>query len=313
MAGQTYGRVGVSVARQGMDEALPKQPVFRFAPSPNGLLHLGHALSAILNNDMAKARNGRFLLRIEDIDRTRCTPEYEAAIFQDLGWLGLDWETPVRRQSEHLDLYRQALQKLIDRDLVYPSFLTRSEIKARVAAFEKDGNIWPRDPDGAPVYPGDERDLSPSERRDRLSSGKPHAWRLDMEKAVAQLADPLNWQESGAGPDDETGAIVADPARWGDVVLSRSDAPSSYHLAVTLDDAEQGVTHVVRGRDLFHATSVHRLLQRLLDLPEPLYHHHRLIPGEDGRKLSKSNRDIGISAFRETGTTPADVRAMIGL
>ncbi|KQS95144.1 MULTISPECIES: tRNA glutamyl-Q(34) synthetase GluQRS [unclassified Rhizobium] len=296
-----------------MDEALPKQPVFRFAPSPNGLLHLGHALSAILNNDMAKARNGRFLLRIEDIDRTRCTPEYEAAIFQDLGWLGLDWETPVRRQSEHLDLYRQALQKLIDRDLVYPSFLTRSEIKARVAAFEKDGNIWPRDPDGAPVYPGDERDLSPSERRDRLSSGKPHAWRLDMEKAVAQLADPLNWQESGAGPDDETGAIVADPARWGDVVLSRSDAPSSYHLAVTLDDAEQGVTHVVRGRDLFHATSVHRLLQRLLDLPEPLYHHHRLIPGEDGRKLSKSNRDIGISAFRETGTTPADVRAMIGL
>ncbi len=313
MAGQTYGRIGVSVARQGMDEALPKQPVFRFAPSPNGLLHLGHALSAILNNDMAKARNGRFLLRIEDIDRTRCTPEYEAAIFQDLGWLGLDWETPVRRQSEHLDLYRQALQKLIDRDLVYPSFLTRSEIKARVAAFEKDGNIWPRDPDGAPVYPGDERDLSPSERRDRLSSGKPHAWRLDMEKAVAQLADPLNWQESGAGPDDETGAIVADPARWGDVVLSRSDAPSSYHLAVTLDDAEQGVTHVVRGRDLFHATSVHRLLQRLLDLPEPLYHHHRLIPGEDGRKLSKSNRDIGISAFRETGTTPADVRAMIGL
>ncbi len=262
---------------------------------------------------MAEAQNGRFLLRIEDIDMTRCTPEYEAAIFEDLGWLGLDWERPARRQSEHLDLYRQALDKLIDRELVYPSFLTRGEIKARVAAFEKDGKVWPRDPDGAPVYPGDERDLSPSERRDRLSSGKPHAWRLDMEKAAAQLTEPLSWQESGAGPDGETGTIAADPARWGDVVLSRSDAPSSYHLAVTLDDAEQGVTHVVRGRDLFHATSVHRLLQHLLDLPEPLYHHHRLIPGEDGRKLSKSNRDTGISAFREAGKTPADVRAMIGL
>lgn len=301
------------MARQGMDEALPKQPAFRFAPSPNGLLHLGHALSAILNHEMAQTQNGRFLLRVEDIDMTRCTPEYETAIFEDLGWLGLDWEMPVRRQSEHLDLYRQALDKLIDRDLVYPSFLTRGEIKARVAAFENDGKVWPRDPDGAPVYPGDERNLSPSKKRDRLLSGKPHAWRLDMAKAVAQLTEPLSWQESGAGLDGETGTITADPTRWGDVVLSRSDAPSSYHLAVTLDDAEQGVTHVVRGRDLFHATSVHRLLQHLLDLPEPLYHHHRLIPGEDGRKLSKSNRDTGIAAFREAGKSPADVRAMIGL
>lgn len=305
--------MGVSVARQGMDEALPKQPVFRFAPSPNGQLHLGHVLSAILNHDMARARNGRFLLRIEDIDMTRCTPEYEAGILEDIGWLGLQWETPVRRQSEHLDLYRQALQKLIDDDLVYPSFLTRGEIKARVAAFENGGKIWPRDPDGAPVYPGDERCLPRSERQHLLASGKPHAWRLDMEKAVAHLTEALRWRETGAGPQGETGMIAAHPARWGDVVLSRSDAPSSYHLAVTLDDAQQGVTHVVRGNDLFHATSVHRLLQHLLDLPEPLYHHHRLMPGEDGRKLSKSNRDTGIAAFREAGKTPGDIRAMIGL
>ncbi|HTO34283.1 MAG TPA: tRNA glutamyl-Q(34) synthetase GluQRS [Pararhizobium sp.] len=296
-----------------MDEALPKQPVFRFAPSPNGQLHLGHALSAILNHDMAQAKNGRFLLRIEDIDISRCTPEYEAAILDDLGWLGLDWERPVRRQSEHLDLYRGALGKLIDRGLVYPSFLTRGEIKARVAAFEAQGKTWPRDPDGAPVYPGDERSLPESERQRRFTRGTQHAWRLDMAKAVAKITEPLTWQEIGAGPQGETGTVVADPACWGDVILSRSDAPSSYHLAVTLDDARQGITHVVRGRDLFHATSVHRLLQHLLDLPQPLYHHHRLIPGEDGRKLSKSNRDTGIAAFRQAGKTPADIRAMIGL
>ncbi|WP_438752014.1 tRNA glutamyl-Q(34) synthetase GluQRS [Pararhizobium sp. O133] len=296
-----------------MDEALPKQPVFRFAPSPNGQLHLGHALSAILNFDMARQENGRFLLRIEDIDITRCTPEYEAGIVEDLGWLGLTWESPVRRQSEHFNLYREALGALIDRGLVYPSFLTRGEIKARVTAFEAEGAAWPRDPDGAPIYPGEERSLLPMGRQQMLASGKPHAWRLDMAKAVVQVMEPLTWREMGGGPQGETGMITADPARWGDIILSRSDAPSSYHLAVTLDDAEQAVTHIVRGQDLFHATSVHRLLQHLLGLPEPLYHHHRLIPGEDGRKLSKSNRDTGIAAFREAGKTPADIRAMIGL
>ncbi|WP_455270398.1 tRNA glutamyl-Q(34) synthetase GluQRS [Rhizobium herbae] len=294
-----------------MNKTVSKQPVFRFAPSPNGQLHLGHALSSILNHDMAKAERGRFLLRIEDIDIARCTPEFEAGIVADLSWLGLDWENPVRRQSEHLDLYRQALGKLIDRDLVYPAFLTRGAIKTAVGEFEARGKAWPRDPDGAPVYPGEERKLSADARQRMLAGGKPHAWRLDMVKALAELREPLTWQETGAGPDGQTGVIAADPAAWGDVVLSRSDAPSSYHMAVTLDDALQGVSHVVRGSDLFHATSVHRLLQSLLALPQPVYHHHRLILGPDGRKLSKSNRDTGIAAFREAGKAPDDVRAMI--
>lgn len=294
-----------------MNKTVSKQPVFRFAPSPNGQLHLGHALSAILNHDMAKAGRGRFLLRIEDIDIARCTPEFEAGIVEDLEWLGLDWEKPVRRQSEHLDLYREALGTLISRDLVYPAFLTRGAIKAAVAEFEAKGKPWPRDPDGAPLYPGEERTLSADARQRLLASGKPHAWRLDMAKALTDLNEPLTWQENGAGPDGQTGVITANPAAWGDVVLSRSDAPSSYHLAVTVDDALQGVTHVVRGRDLFHATAVHRLLQSLLSLPEPIYHHHRLILGPDGRKLSKSNRDTGIAAFREASKTADDIRAMI--
>ncbi len=294
-----------------MNKTVSKQPVFRFAPSPNGQLHLGHALSAILNHDMAKAERGRFLLRIEDIDIARCTPEFEAGIVKDLEWLGLDWEKPTRRQSEHLDLYREALGQLIDRSLVYPAFLTRGAIKAAVADFEANGKSWPRDPDGAPLYPGEERLLSADARQRLLASGKPHAWRLDMARASAELEAPLTWQENGAGPDGQTGVIAADPAAWGDVVLSRSDAPSSYHLAVTLDDALQGVSHVVRGNDLFHATSVHRLLQGLLGLPEPVYHHHRLILGPDGRKLSKSNRDTGIAAFRDAGRTPNDIKAMI--
>lgn len=294
-----------------MNKTVSKQPVFRFAPSPNGQLHLGHALSAILNHDMAKAAQGRFLLRIEDIDITRCTPEFEAGIIKDLEWLGLDWEKPARRQSDHLDLYREALGALIDRGLVYPAFLTRGAIKAAVVAFEAKGKSWPRDPDGAPVYPGEERTLSADARQRLLESGNPHAWRLNMAKALAELEAPLTWQETGAGPDGETGVISADPAAWGDVVLSRSDAPSSYHLAVTIDDALQGITHVVRGKDLFRATAVHRLLQKLLNLPEPVYYHHRLILGPDGRKLSKSNRDTGIAAFRDAGKTPDDIRAMV--
>lgn len=287
-------------------------PVFRFAPSPNGLLHLGHALSAVLNHDMAKAENGRFLLRIEDIDQTRCRPEFEAAIYEDLAWLGLDWERPVRRQSAHLDAYASALERLHRLGVVYPSVMTRGEIKAAVAQAEADGRTWPRDPDGSPLYPGRERTYSISERTALLDGGKAYAWRLDMQKAISLFGSaPLTWNENGAGPTGETGTIVADPAAWGDVILSRSDAPSSYHLSVVVDDALQGVTQVVRGRDLYHATSVHRLLQRLLDLPEPLYHHHRLILGPDGRKLSKSNQDTGIAAFRAAGRTPQEVRALI--
>ncbi|MGF6156923.1 glutamyl-Q tRNA(Asp) synthetase [Ensifer sp. KUDG1] len=288
-------------------------PVFRFAPSPNGLLHLGHALSAALNHDLAKSANGRFLLRIEDIDQTRCRQEFEAAIYEDLAWLGLDWERPVRRQSEHLDAYASVLQRLDMLGVIYPSVMTRGEIKAAVAEAEAGGQAWPRDPDGSPLYPGRERELLPAERAALTASGKAYAWRLDMRKAVALLGEGhLTWAENGHGPEGETGTIIADPAAWGDVILSRSDAPSSYHLSVVVDDALQGITHVVRGRDLYHATSVHRLLQRLLDLPEPLYHHHRLLLGPDGRKLSKSNQDTGIAAFRAAGRTPEEVRALIG-
>lgn len=285
-------------------------PVFRFAPSPNGRLHLGHALSALLNADMAERMGGRLLLRIEDIDLTRCNPELEKAAVDDLTWLGIPFERPVRRQSEHFPLYREALDRLKAMDLVYPSFLTRGEVKARVSAFEREDGLWPRDPEGAPLYPTEERALSGSERSEKLATAERHAWRLDIDRAMHVVGKPLAWHETGDGP---TGRIEADPAAWGDVVLWRSDAPSSYHLAVTVDDAAQGVTHVVRGLDLFHATSVHRLLQTLLGLPEPAYHHHRLILGPDGRKLSKSLGDTALSNMRAEGKTPSDIRAMVGI
>ncbi|MFN3636109.1 MAG: tRNA glutamyl-Q(34) synthetase GluQRS [Rhizobium rhizophilum] len=285
-------------------------PVFRFAPSPNGRLHLGHALSALLNADMAEKMGGRLLLRIEDIDLTRCTPDLEQAIFDDLGWLEFPFESPVRRQSEHFPLYREALDRLQAMGLVYPAFLTRGEVKARVSAYEREGGIWPRDPDGAPLYPTDERSLTEAERAEKLATTERHAFRLDIDKAQGLIGERLTWQETGDGP---TGEIEADPGAWGDVVLWRSDAPSSYHLAVTVDDATQGVSHVVRGLDLFHATSVHRLLQVLLGLPAPVYHHHRLILGPDGRKLSKSLGDTALSALRAEGRTPSDIRAMVGV
>lgn len=285
-------------------------PVFRFAPSPNGRLHLGHALSALLNADMAEKAGGRLLLRIEDIDLTRCTPELEQAVFDDLAWLGIPFETPVRRQSEHFPLYREALDRLQAMGLVYPAFLTRGEVKARVSAYEREGGIWPRDPDGAPLYPAEERAMSEAERAERLAAAERYAWRLDIDRARSLVEKQLTWQETGDGP---RGEIEADPAAWGDVVLWRSDAPSSYHLAVTVDDAAQDVSRVVRGLDLFHATSVHRLLQSLLGLPAPVYHHHRLILGPDGRKLSKSLGDTALSALRAEGKFPSDIRAMVGI
>jgi glutamyl-Q tRNA(Asp) synthetase len=289
----------------------PRQkPTFRFAPSPNGSLHLGHALSAILNHDMAKAADGRLLLRIEDIDLARCTPALESAIKDDLAWLGLQWERPVRRQSAHFDDYRHALSALRQSGLVYPAFMSRGEIRHRVKEAGEHGRPWQHDPDGAPHYPADDRHRSDAERRRRIDAGEKHAWRLDMEKAVAAVPEPLSWIESGDG---ETGEIVADPSAWGDVVLSRSDAPSSYHLSVVVDDALQGITHVVRGLDLFQATSVHRLLQVLLGLPQPRYHHHRLILGPDGRKLSKSSGDVGLAVLRGDGLSAVDIRRLIGL
>jgi glutamyl-Q tRNA(Asp) synthetase len=285
----------------------PLPPVFRFAPSPNGELHLGHAYSALLDFALCRRAGGRFLLRIEDIDRARCRPEYEAAILEDLAWLGLGWEEPVRRQSEHMAAYAAALDRLWGMGLVYPSFMSRGEIVAATA-----GRDWPRDPDGAPIYLGDDRDLDAAEAEARIAGGAPYALRLRTDRAWA-LAGPVSWIEEGAGPANETGRIAADPALWGDVILARKEMPTSYHLAVVVDDAEQGVTNVVRGRDLFHATSLHVLLQRLLGLPSPAYHHHRLILGADGRKLSKSDRATALASLRQAGKTPADIRRMVGL
>jgi glutamyl-Q tRNA(Asp) synthetase len=285
--------------------------VFRFAPSPNGYLHLGHALSALINFDMARAGLGRFLLRIEDIDRTRCRPQFEQAIYEDLGWLGLTWEEPVRRQSAHFGDYRAALARLDALGLLYPSFESRGEIARMVAERDAAGD-WPRDPDGAPVYPGNAHSLSVKERAARMQSGAPYALRLNMKAALARLGS-LSFAETGAGPSGETGTVAAQAQLWGDVVLARKDMPTSYHLSVVIDDALQAITHVVRGRDLFFATGVHRLLQELLGLPQPVYHHHRLILDEHGRKLSKSTQATALRALRKQGATAADIRLLVGL
>ncbi|MDX6807576.1 tRNA glutamyl-Q(34) synthetase GluQRS [Terrihabitans rhizophilus] len=283
-------------------------PVFRFAPSPNGLLHLGHAYSALLNRDMTEAAGGRLLLRIEDIDPGRCTPDLEQAILEDLHWLGVRWEGAVRRQSQHLPDYARLLARLQAGQLVYPCFCSRGDVRAAVAA---GGPDWPRDPDGAPVYPGTCRNLPPARVSEQLASGQPHVWRLDMKVAVAGLGGTLRW--SDAGEDGAIRDISADPAAWGDPVLARRDVPTSYHLSVVHDDALQGITHVVRGRDLYFATSLHRLLQELLGLPAPVYRHHRLILGEDGRKLAKSAGSASLRDLRETGHSPEDIRMLVGL
>jgi glutamyl-Q tRNA(Asp) synthetase len=286
-------------------------PVLRFAPSPNGYLHLGHALSALLNFDAAREAGGRLLLRIEDIDAARCRPEFEAAIYEDLAWLGIVWEEPVRRQSEHFADYRAALERLSAEGLVYPAFESRAEI-ARLVAQREATAAWPRDPDGAPLYPGAARSLSLDARARLLGSGGPYALRLDMAAAGARAGD-LGWTEHSEGPDGEAGAVTAQPQDWGDVVLARKETPTSYHLSVVIDDALQGVTEVVRGQDLFWSTSVHRLLQQLLGLPEPAYRHHRLIRDGAGRKLSKSTKATGLRELRAAGVTPAEIRRLAGL
>jgi glutamyl-Q tRNA(Asp) synthetase len=286
-------------------------PVFRFAPSPNGYLHLGHALSALLNADMARAKAGRLLLRIEDIDAARCRPEYEVAIYEDLAWLGLKWEMPVRRQSEHYGDYHAALARLEAMGLVYPAFESRAEV-ARLVSEREAVAPWPRDPDGAPLYPGSAKNISAAERKHRIDAGEPYALRLDMQAALGRVG-ALTWVETGAGPAGETGRIAAEPAVWGDVILARKETPTSYHLAVAIDDAMQGVTDVVRGCDLFHATGVHRLLQALLGLPQPRYHHHRLILDADGNKLSKSTQSTGLRELRAFGVSPGEIRRLVGL
>jgi glutamyl-Q tRNA(Asp) synthetase len=267
--------------------------VTRFAPSPTGGLHLGHAHAALF----AASRGDRFLLRIEDIDLTRCRPEFTAAILDDLAWLGLRWEQPVRVQSEHFAEYRAALDTLSARGLLYPCFCTRAEIAAAAGA--------PQGPEG-PLYPGTCRRLAPAERADRIAAGEQHALRLDTAAALAQLAAPLSFHERGEG------RLACDPARFGDVVLARKDIPASYHLCVTHDDALQGVTLVTRGRDLKPATDIHRLLQSLLGWPEPEYAHHGLILGPDGRRLAKRDRAPTLAALRAAGHAPAEIRAMAG-
>lgn len=262
------------------------QPVTRFAPSPTGRLHLGHAVSALRAHDFARARDGAFLLRIEDIDPGRSRPEFVDAILEDLIWLGIEWDDEIVYQSERLDLYAAALDRLRAAGLVYPCFCTRADIAASVAA--------PHGPDG-PVYPGTCRGLPSSDIT------RPHAWRLDMAKAAAS-AGLLAWRDNDI-------EIVARPELFGDVVLARKDAPASYHLAVTVDDAAQGVTDIVRGRDLFASTHVHRLLQALLDLPTPTYHHHELLIGADGERLAKRHGAPTIASLRDAGIDPA---ALIG-
>ena len=274
--------------------------VTRFAPSPTGLLHLGHAHAALFAAIRAREPGGRFLLRIEDIDRARCLSEFEAALIEDLSWLGLTWETPVRRQSEHMNDYAQAIARLAADALVYPCFCTRREIAAEMIA----AAAAPHGPDGT-IYPGTCRALAESERRARIAAGMPYALRLDVARA-SRRTGPLAWT------DREKGTQTALPEIFGDVVLARKDTPTSYHLAVTVDDALQGVTLVTRGEDLFAATYVHRLLQALLDLPTPDYHHHRLLAGRDGRRFAKRDQSLTLRSLREAGRTPAEVWTLAG-
>jgi glutamyl-Q tRNA(Asp) synthetase len=276
-------------------------PILRFAPSPNGALHLGHAYSALINERIAAEINGRVLLRIEDLDRTRCKPQFVAAIVEDLAWLGLRFPAP-RRQSVHGGDYAAALARLDQRGLVYPCFCSRAEV-ARAAAGR-------HDPDGAPLYPGTCRARAPTDARMRLARGDKAAFRLDMQGAIDATPAHLYWNEYGEGavPSRRSAA----PEVWGDIVLRGRDLAASYHLAVVVDDALQGVTDVVRGSDLMAATAVHRLLQALLGLPEPRYRHHRLVLDQDRAKLSKSRQSISLAELRAAGLAPGDVRAALG-
>ena len=284
------------------DQTPATGPVLRFAPSPNGALHLGHAYSALINERLAAETAGRVLLRIEDLDRTRCKARFEVAIIDDLAWLGLRFPSPPRRQSEHGDDYAAALTRLDERGLVYPCFCSRSEV-ARASA----GRC---DPDGAPLYSGTCRLLGQAEARARLARGDKAAFRLDMRRALDASPAHLCWNEYGEGA--VPGLRPASPEIWGDIILSGPDLAASYHLAVVVDDALQGVTDVVRGRDLLAATGVHRLLQALLGLPAPRYRHHRLVLDQGGVKLSKNRQSWSLAELRGTDLSPGEVRAALG-
>jgi glutamyl-Q tRNA(Asp) synthetase len=276
--------------------------VTRFAPSPSGRLHSGHALAALIPFREALKVDGRFLLRIEDIDRERCHKEFEDGIFEDLTWLGLTWEMPVRRQSDHMQDYATAISTLERKGVIYPCFCSRAEIRAEIARSDS----APHGPDGA-LYPGTCRNLSADERATRIAAGDAHALRLDVAKALEVVAGPLIWQDRLAGD------IAANPAAHGDVVLARKDTPTSYHLSVVVDDALQGITLVTRGQDLFEATDIHCLLQALLDLPKPDYFHHDLVRGEDGRRLATRHKARTLENIRQSGVTPAELFGELGL
>lgn len=274
------------------------QPVFRFAPSPNGFLHLGHAYSALLNAQLARERGGRFLLRIEDIDTVRCREELVTATLEDLAWLGLEWEQPVLRQSRQFPRYQAVLADLEAAGVVYPCFCSRKAIGAAATG---------HDPDGAPLYSGACRSIGASERADRRAAGHSHSLRLDLAEVLHRLGHPaLDWQDEGRG------RVAAQPGVWGDVIIGRKETPTSYHLAVVMDDAHQGVTDVVRGADLFAATAIHRVLQALLGLPEPRYRHHALLTDESGQKLAKSRMSTALRQLRAEGIDPADLRHRLG-
>ena len=277
--------------------------VTRFAPSPTGFLHRGHAFSALTAHEAARDAGGRFILRIEDIDRSRCRPEYEAAILEDLAWLGLEWETPVRRQSDHMEDYGRVLADLAARGLLYRCFRTRREIAEAIEAAPHGAmEAWRGSP------------LPAAEEQRRLASGEAYAWRLSLDAAERALGGfgGLTFLEEGQGPDGERGVIAARPALGGDVVLARKDVGVAYHLAVVHDDALQGVTHVIRGQDLFEATHVQRLLQALLGLSTPVYRHHRLLTGADGKRFAKRDGAQTLRSLREAGMTAAELRAEMG-
>lgn len=279
----------------------PGPPVTRFAPSPTGQLHKGHAFSALAAYEFAQRTGGRFLLRIEDIDPTRCTRENAAQILEDLAWLGMAWEEPVRFQSEHLGDFATAAANLREQGLLYPCFCTRAEIQREI---EQAGHA-PHGSEG-PLYPGTCRDLSEDERAARLAAGIPHALRLDLQKALGETGSDLSWTDTNHG------VQTARPERLGDAVLVRKDIGTSYHLAVVVDDGLQGVTDIVRGVDLFEATHLHRVLQGLLGLPVPTYHHHTLLTDDQGRRLAKRDRSLTLRSLREGGTSAQELRRELG-
>ncbi len=285
--------------------------VTRFAPSPTGLLHLGHAYSAILAHDAARNAGGVFLLRIEDIDQTRCRPEFEAATYEDLGWLGLTWPTTVRRQSDHMDGYAGALERLRKMGVVYRCFLTRKEVAA--SSLSAPHGVG-EGPEGV-IYLGPDKHLSADEEESRIARGDSFAWRLSIKYSKDLLGEDfarLVFVERDEGSKSEH-AIAARPQSLGDVIIARKDTPTSYHLSVVHDDALQGVTHIIRGEDLRASTHIHVLLQRLLGLPTPVYQHHGLLTGPDGKRYAKRDRSLTLAALREAGVSPADIRARIGL